>query len=488
MRSRTPKVLHRIGGQSLIGRALGAARGLEPHALVAVVGHGREVVAPHVQEVDPDAVTAVQEQQLGTGHAVQCALAALQELPGGTAGPPPGGVVLVTYGDVPLLTTQTLHALLEHHAAAGDAVSVLTAQVPDPTGYGRVLRDDSGAVAGIVEHRDATDAQREIAEINSGIYAFDAAVLVDALARIRTDNTQGELYLTDVVGIARADGLGVGALCVDDVWQTEGVNDRVQLARMGAELNRRTLERHMRAGVTVLDPATTWVDDTVLCDPDVTLLPGVQLHGATRVATGATVGPDSTLTDVEVGEGATVVRCHGSGAVVGAGASVGPFAYLRPDTRLGEGGKIGTFVETKNAAIAPSAKVPHLSYVGDAEIGESTNIGAGTIFANYDGVQKNRTIVGVHCKTGSNNTFVAPVEIGDGAATGAGTVVREDVPPGALAVSAGPQRNIEEWTVRRRAGTAAAKAAEAAFRTRQQTRDTEGEAAAVGDHSEENRQ
>jgi bifunctional UDP-N-acetylglucosamine pyrophosphorylase/glucosamine-1-phosphate N-acetyltransferase len=503
MKSQTPKVLHRIGGRSLIGRALEAARGLDPERLVAVVGHGREQVAPHIDALDLGVTLAVQEEQRGTGHAVQCALAAL-----GDGTPELTGTVLVTYGDVPLLSSAALADLLAHHHDAGNAVTVLTAVVADPTGYGRVVREradePAGAgeapVAAIVEQKDATAEQLAITEINSGIYAFDAAVLVDALARIRDDNAQGELYLTDVVAIARAAGRRVGGVRTTDVWQTEGVNDRVQLARLGAELNRRTLERHMRAGVTVVDPATTWVDDTVVCEPDVTLLPGVQLHGDTRVASGATVGPDSTLTDVQVGADATVVRCHGAEAVVGEGADVGPFAYLRPGTVLDARGKIGTFVETKKAHIGASAKVPHLSYVGDAEIGEHSNIGAGTIFANYDGVRKHRTTVGAHCRTGSNNTFVAPVEIADGAATGAGTVVRRDVPPGALAVSSGPQRNIEDWTVRKRAGTPAAEAAAAAARRRSEgtafpgepsAGDTDGESSATNaprsEPSEENR-
>ncbi|MDQ4085153.1 MAG: bifunctional UDP-N-acetylglucosamine diphosphorylase/glucosamine-1-phosphate N-acetyltransferase GlmU [Actinomycetota bacterium] len=506
MKSQTPKVLHRIGGRSLIARALDAARGLAPERLVAVVGHGREQVTTHIEGLDLGVTPAVQEEQRGTGHAVQCALAAL----GG--GEELTGTVLVTYGDVPLLTSAALADLLARHHEAGDAVSVLTAVVDDPTGYGRVVRDrtgrpdEAGEVAAIVEHKDATDEQLAISEINSGIYAFDAAVLVDALARIRDDNAQGELYLTDVIAIARADGRRVGAVRTADVWQTEGVNDRVQLARLGTELNRRTLERHMRGGVTVVDPATTWVDDTVVCEPDVTLLPGVQLHGETHVAEGATIGPDTTLTDVRVGAGANVVRCHGTGAVVGADADVGPFAYLRPGTVLDAHGKIGTFVETKNAHVGESAKVPHLSYVGDAEIGEHSNIGAGTIFANYDGVRKHRTTVGAHCRTGSNNTFVAPVEIGDGAATGAGTVVRRDVPPGALAVSSGPQRHIEDWTIRKRAGTPAAEAAAAArtgeppaggsegtaFPGESSAGDTEGEPSAANarrtEASEENRQ
>jgi len=250
------------------------------------------------------------------------------------------------------------------------------------------------------------------------------------------------------------------------VMQTEGANDRAQLAALGAELNRRILTRWMKDGVTVADPATTWVDVTVELARDVTLLPGVQLHGATSVGEDAVIGPDTTLTDVTVGEGATVVRAHGSGAVVGPGASVGPFAYLRPGTVLGARGKIGTFVETKNARIGEGAKVPHLSYAGDAEIGEGANIGAGTIFANYDGVEKHRTTVGRHAKTGSNNTFIAPVTIGDGAVTGGGTVVRRDVPPGALAVSTGPQRHIEDWVLQKRRGTAAAEAAEQALEGR----------------------
>ncbi|HEY0774290.1 MAG TPA: bifunctional UDP-N-acetylglucosamine diphosphorylase/glucosamine-1-phosphate N-acetyltransferase GlmU, partial [Nocardioidaceae bacterium] len=303
-------------------------------------------------------------------------------------------------------------------------------------------------------------------EINSGIFAFDGAFLAEAVTKIGNDNANREYYLTDVVAIARDQGRAVGAYTVDDVIQTEGVNDRAQLAVLAAEMNRRVLNRWMKDGVTVVDPATTWVDVTVELAPDVTLLPGVQLHGSTRVGEDAVVGPDTTLTDVEVGEGATVVRTHGSGAVVGPGATVGPFSYLRPGTVLGARGKIGTFVETKNAQIHDGAKVPHLSYVGDAEIGEGTNIGAGTIFANYDGVQKHRTTVGRHAKTGSNNTFVAPVSIGDGAVTGGGTVVRRDVPPGALAVSTGPQRHIEGWVLRKRPGSTSAEAAETALAER----------------------
>jgi bifunctional UDP-N-acetylglucosamine pyrophosphorylase/glucosamine-1-phosphate N-acetyltransferase len=454
MRSKRSKVLHPLCGRTMIGHVLSAVTAVDPRQVVAVVGHGREEVGPHILDQVPDAALAVQETQEGTGHAVSVALEALRAS-GGT----PSGTVVVTMGDTPLLRGETLVDLVADHEATGRGVTILTGELPDPYGYGRVVRDDDGAVLAIVEEREADEVQAAIREINSGIYAFDGEFLADAVTRITNENSKGEYYLTDVVGIARAAGVAVGAYLTADILQTEGANDRSQLAALAARLNARTLERWMRAGVTIVDPTTTWIDVTVTLEPDATVLPGVQLLGATVVGEDAVVGPDTTLKDVQVGAGATVVRTHGELAVVGAGASVGPFSYLRPGTVLGADGKIGTFVETKNARIADGAKVPHLSYVGDAEIGEGSNIGAGTIFANYDGVAKHRTTVGRHAKTGSNNTFIAPVSIGDGAVTGGGTVVRQDVPAGALAVSAGPQRTIEGWTVGNRPGTAAADAA-----------------------------
>jgi len=457
MRSKTMKVLHPIAGRTMIGHVLAAARAVGPQRIVTVVGHQREAVQAHLAEIAPDTVLAVQEEQLGTAHAVRMAVEALAA-DGGLA-----GTVLVAYGDTPLLQGESLRAFAENHEAAQRAVSILSGVVADPFGYGRVLRNAEGDVEAIVEEKDATPEQREVREINSGILAFDAQFLLEALARIGNDNAKGEYYLTDAIGIARVDGLAVGAYPIEDVQQTEGVNDRVQLARMGAEMNRRILERWMREGVTVMDPASTWIDADAVLGQDVTVLPGVQLLGATVVGEDAVVGPDCTLKDCEIGAGARVVRTHGELAVIGAGASVGPFSYLRPGTDLGAGGKIGTYVETKNATIGAGAKVPHLSYVGDAEIGEGTNIGAGTIFANYDGVRKHRTTVGRQARTGSNNTFVAPVTIGDGASTGGGTVVRADVPPGALAVSAGPQRTLEGWALERRAGTPQGDAAAAAL-------------------------
>lgn len=471
MRSAVPKVLHRIAGRTLVEHAVRAVAGVEPDHLVVVIGHGREQVAEHLTEVTKSVgrpiTIAHQDKQLGTGHAVSCALA---ELPDGLT-----GTVLVSYGDVPLLATQTLHDLLAAHAAGGHSATVLTSVVADPTGYGRIVRDAAGQVTGIVEQADATPEQRAIAEINSGVYAFDARVLSSALAELSTDNAQGELYLTDVLGIARAAGRSIGALACTDAWQVEGVNDRVQLAGLGAELNRRLVREWMRAGVTVVDPATTWLDVDVRLARDVVIEPGTQLHGATVVGEGAHIGPDTTLTDVTVGEGASVVRTHGVGAWIGPGAGVGPYAYLRQGARLGENGKIGTFVEVKNSEIGTGSKVPHLSYVGDATIGDHSNIGAASVFVNYDGVNKHRSVVGSHVKMGSDNMYVAPVTIGDGAYSGAGTVIRRNVPPGALAVSGGPQRNFDDWVLRNRPGTAAADAAQRALDAQTQTASSDTE-------------
>jgi bifunctional UDP-N-acetylglucosamine pyrophosphorylase/glucosamine-1-phosphate N-acetyltransferase len=462
MHSAIPKVLHPLAGRTLVEHAIRAAAGLNPEHLVVVVGHSREAVGAHLRTIAAalgrKVRTAVQLQQRGTGHAV---CTAMNVLP-----PELAGTVLVSYGDVPLLDTSTLGELIAEHHRLGHAVTVLSAVVEDPTGYGRITREASGAVTGIIEHRDASTAQRAIHEINSGVFAFDAAALRDALVRLcsgqRPTNSQGELYLTDVLGLVRSSGLPVGAHPCADPWLVAGVNDRVQLAAVGAELNRRLLERWMRAGVTVVDPASVWLDADVRLSPDVVLRPGVQLHAGTVVGPGATIGPDSTLSGCIVGAGAALVRTHAVDAVVADGAQIGPFAYLRPGSRIGERAKVGTFVETKNAELGPGAKVPHLSYVGDATIGEGSNIGAATVFVNYDGVAKHRTTVGAHARTGADNMFVAPVTIGDGAYTAAGSVITQDVPPGALAVARGRQRNVEGWVSRRRPGTPAAQAAKQA--------------------------
>ncbi|MGW7378843.1 bifunctional UDP-N-acetylglucosamine diphosphorylase/glucosamine-1-phosphate N-acetyltransferase GlmU [Streptomyces sp. NPDC054794] len=457
MKSATPKVLHHICGRSLVGHVLAAARELDPKNLVVVVGHAREKVTEHLTGTDPHVRTAVQAEQNGTGHAVRMAL---EEL-GGTV----DGTVVVVCGDTPLLTGETLKRLATTHQTDGNAVTVLTAEVPDATGYGRIVRDDaSGAVTAIIEHKDASDAQRAIREINSGVFAFDGQLLADALGKVRTDNSQGEEYLTDVLGILREAGHRVGASVAGDHREIAGINNRVQLAQARRILNDRLLERAMLAGVTIVDPATTWVDVTVSFEQDAVVHPGTQLHGTTRVGEGAEVGPNCRLTDTQVGAGARVDNTVADRAQVGPGASVGPFAYLRPGTRLGPKSKVGTYVETKNSSIGEGTKIPHLSYVGDATIGEYTNIGAASVFVNYDGQDKHHTTVGSHCRTGSDNMFVAPVTVGDGAYTAAGSVITKDVPPGSLAVARGQQRNIEGWVARKRPGSAAAKAAEAASR------------------------
>jgi bifunctional UDP-N-acetylglucosamine pyrophosphorylase/glucosamine-1-phosphate N-acetyltransferase len=454
MKSKTPKVLHTIGGRSLVAHAITAARGAEPEHLAVVIRHQRERVEAHVQQVDPDATIVEQDETPGTGRAVECALLALPEDLAGT--------VLVTYGDVPLLTAGTLQGLLADHEQSGSAVTLITATLDDPTGYGRVLRDAEGGVAAIVEQKDATPEQRAIREVNSGIYAFDVAALREALTQVGTDNAQGEKYLTDVVGIARGRGLRVTPYLVEDLWQTEGVNDKVQLARLGAELNRRIVEQAMRDGAIVIDPATTWIDTDVTIGRDTVVQPNTQLLGATTIGEECTIGPDTTLKDTEVADGASVIRTQAELAEIGAGATVGPFSYLRPGTRLGARGKIGGFVETKNADIGPEAKVPHLTYCGDATIGEGANIGAGTIFANFDGLTKSHTHIGAWSFVGSNSVIVAPKTIGAGSYVAAGSAVVSDVGPGQLAVTRAQQRNIDGWVARRRPGTKTEKAAQAA--------------------------
>ncbi|WP_449477956.1 bifunctional UDP-N-acetylglucosamine diphosphorylase/glucosamine-1-phosphate N-acetyltransferase GlmU [Streptomyces abikoensis] len=464
MKSATPKVLHSICGRSLVGHVVAASRELDPEHLVVIVGHAREQVSAHLAQIDPEVRTAVQYEQNGTGHAVRMGLEELSN-----SGIVLDGTVIVVCGDTPLLTGATLKTLSDAHATDGNAVTVLTAEVPDSTGYGRIVRDDSGAVTAIVEHKDATDAQREIREINSGVFAFDAQLLADALGKVRTDNSQGEEYLTDVLGILREAGHRVGAAVAGDHREILGINNRVQLAEARKLLNERLLHAAMMSGVTVVDPASTWIDVTVTVEPDVLVHPGTQLVGSTSLATGSEVGPNTRLTDTTVGAGARVDNTVADSALIGEGATVGPFAYLRPGTRLGAKSKAGAYVEMKNAAIGEGTKVPHLSYVGDATIGEYTNIGAASVFVNYDGVNKHHTTIGSHCRTGSDNMFVAPVTIGDGAYTAAGSVITKDVPPGSLAVARGQQRNIEGWVARKRPGSAAAQAASAA------RRETDGE-------------
>jgi bifunctional UDP-N-acetylglucosamine pyrophosphorylase/glucosamine-1-phosphate N-acetyltransferase len=451
MKSRRPKVLHEIGGRPLVGHVLTTARSLGAAHIEVVVRHEREQVVSALAADYPDAVFVDQDDVPGTGRAVQVAIDALPA--------DFDGDVLVLSGDCPLADVDTLSAFLDEHRASGAPATLMTAVVDDPTGYGRVIRDADGGVDRIVEQKDASDDEAAVREINAGMYAFRSETLRRYLPEIGLDNAQGEMYLTDVPGLLRRDGDRVAASVVSDVTVTYGVNDRAQLALVGRLLNQRIVRRWQREGVTIVDPETTWIDDDAKLAPDVTILPNTQILRATVIAAGATVGPDTTLVDCEVGEDAVVKRTDANLAVIGANATVGPFSFLRPGTVLGAGGKIGAYVETKNAEIGENSKVPHLSYVGDATIGRGVNLGASTITANYDDVNKHRTVVGDEVHTGSHTVLVAPVRLGAGAKTGAGAVVRKDVPAGALAMSVAPQRNIDGWVEKNRAGTGAADAA-----------------------------
>jgi bifunctional UDP-N-acetylglucosamine pyrophosphorylase / glucosamine-1-phosphate N-acetyltransferase len=450
MKSQVPKVLHALCGRSMLGHALATASELQPERLVVVAGYERELVAAEARRLVPDVTVVVQDRLAGTGNAVRMVTESLGTLP---------GIVVVTYADMPLLRAETLQALAREHDAKHNAVTVLTARVPDPTGYGRIVRDADGNLTEIVEQADATEQQRAIGEINSGCYAFDGVLLADAVKRIATDNAQGQEYLTDVVSILRGDGHPVGAIVAADAAEIQGVNDRVQLAQVRHAMNRRTLDGWMRSGVTVVDPETTWVDVTVTAGQDAEILPFTCLEGQTSIQENATVGPNCRLLDTLVGAGAAVSYTVAKQASIGPGASVGPFAYLRPDTEIGKDAHVGTYVELKKSTVGEGAKVPHLTYVGDADIGARANIGAGTIFANYDGVHKHHTTVGEAAFIGSDTVLVAPLTIGDGAYTAAGSAIDTDIPPGALGVARARQYNSPGWTERRRPGTRSAQAA-----------------------------
>ena len=449
MKSSTPKVLHPIAGRTLVGHVLNAVDALAPKNVRVVVGAGREQVEAHIAEIAPKAVTVFQEKRGGTGHATQLALAGLT----------PSGTILVLAGDTPMLTGTSLSQLLTEHHAGGFTASVMTAEHPDPTGYGRIIRGDDASLLRIVEERDADEIQRDIIEVNSGVYAFDAAKLASAIGKLKNDNSQGELYLTDVIEILCNEGGKIAAVLIDDFIEILGVNDRVQLAESASLLRDRINEDLMKSGVTIVDPLSTWVDATATIAPDVVLAPGTAIHGATTIASGAVIGPRTTLIDCTVAANARVLESQCTEAVIGEGVNVGPYSYLRAGTKLLSGSKVGAYVEMKNATLGEGSKVPHLSYVGDAIIGEGTNIGAATIFVNYDGVEKHYSVVGDHVRIGSDSMLVAPVTIGDGAYTAAGSVITEDVPAGAIGVGRAKQRNVLGWVLRKRPGTKSAEAA-----------------------------
>ncbi len=447
MRSDTPKLLHPLCGRPMIAWPVAAAREAGASKVVVVDNPQRRLESV----LDDDVAIAIQEQPRGTADAVRA----------GSEGFAAGQTVVVVNGDVPLISPETIRALAQTHEHSGAAGTIATAVLDDPTGYGRVVRAPDGTVERVVETKapgDATELELHIREINTGVFAFDGDALLAALADVRSDNAQGELYLPDVLPVLRAHERTVGAYQITDHGQMLGINDRVALAQVAALAQTRIQERLMLSGVTIVNPAATTIDVGVQIGQDSVIAPFCGLHGATTIGPGATIGPLSTLIDARVGADATVLQSHVHGAEIGDRVSVGPFSYLRPGTVLRAGSKAGAFVEIKNSEVGEGAKVPHLSYIGDTDIGERTNIGAGTITANYDGTHKHRTEIGAHAFVSVDTMFVAPVSLGDGAYTGAGSVITHDVPPGALGVARARQRNIDGYADRRNERDAAQRA------------------------------
>ena len=449
MKSKTPKVLHEIAGRPIIDHVLNAIASLATKEVRVVIGASRELVQGHINAGFPHIAFVAQEQRNGTGHAVQLALENAPHI----------GTVLVLAGDTPLLTSVTLQEFFDAHVGLNADASVLTAYSPDPFGYGRIVRDDEGNLAKIVEERDADPLEKEIDEINTGVYLFDIAALRTALAGLKTGNSQGELYLTDVIELMKAANESVIAIRSNDYTETLGINDRSQLAECAAIMRDRINGSHMRNGVTIVDPTTTWIDVDVAIESDVTIHPGCALLGATKIASGAVIGPRTTLENSTVGPDASVIESRVAGSSIAAQATVGPFSFIRPGTVLADGSKVGAYVEVKNSTIGAGSKVPHLSYVGDATIGSGTNIGAAAIFVNYDGVDKHQTVIGNDVRIGSDTMLVAPVTVGDGAYTAAGSVITDDVPAGSIGVARAKQRNVLGWVLRKRAGTKSAESA-----------------------------
>ncbi len=438
MHSAVPKVLHEICGRPMIAWPILAAREAGADRICVIVSphHDLTPVLPEGTE------TIVQPVADGTGGALRAAADVVRD----------SDAVLVLSGDTPLLSAEVIEGLLAAHAEANAAATMMTTELEDPGTFGRVIRTADGEVERIVEAKkpgDASADQLEVKEVNAGTYAFSAARLAEALDGLTNENAQGEYYLPDVLPLIRKGGGKVIAHLVADPAVNLGVNDRADLARVTDEARRRILLAHMQAGVTIEDPGATWIDADVSIEPDATILPGTSLRGNTSIGSGTTVGPVTTLIDSRIGDRATVIHSYLTACQVADEAKVGPFTYLRPDASIGEGAKAGSFVEIKNSEIGAGAKVPHLSYIGDADVGEGTNLGASTVTANYDGRSKNRTKIGKNVQTGVDTTLVAPVEVGDDAYTGAGSVISEDVPPGALGISRAEQKNVEGYAAKK---------------------------------------
>ena len=449
MKSTRAKVLHEIAGRSLLDHVLHAIAPLQAKEVRVVVGASKDEVIAHLKEVSPASRTVLQEVRGGTGHAVKLAL---ENYSG-------SGSVLVCAGDTPLLTSETLTNLFNAHNSSKASATVLTTEMPDPSGYGRVIRDNDGNLAEIVEERDATESQKQTLEINSGVYIFDLDELRVALSQLSASNSQKEEYLTDVIAILKKSGKKVGAFSSHDFTEILGINDRSQLSTSSFIMNARICDALMRSGVTIVDPMSTWIDLTAEIDIDVRIEPGTAIKGKCKIGKSAVIGPRTTLIHCNVGSMAHIFESHCDSSAIGANAVVGPYSHLRSGTVLAGNVKVGSFVEIKNSTVGESSKVPHLSYVGDATIGTESNIGAATVIVNYDGVEKHQTTIGDHVRIGSDSMLVAPVTIGDGAYTAAGSVITEDVPPGALGMGRAKQTNILGWVLKKRKGTKSAEAA-----------------------------
>lgn len=435
MRSKIPKVLHKVCGQTMLDHVIGAARQAKIEENIVVVGHGADRVKA---SLGPDIKTVLQEEQLGTGHAVMMAHQAIEE-----------GIILVLCGDGPLITGQSLNSIIHYHRENDFKATVLTADLPDPTDYGRIIRNRKGQVEKIVEEKDATEEEKAIREINSGIYCFDGQVLKEALPQLQNHNVQGEYYLTDILAIILGMGFKIGAYKTGDYEEIMAVNSRDQLAQVEAIMRRRILKDHMDNGVTIIDPENTYIEKTVKIGLDTIIYPGALLTGKTVIGEDCIIGHNSRIENSHIGEGAEVQSSTIINSRVDRGSRIGPYAYLRPDSHIGKQVKIGSFVEVKNSKVGDHSSASHLAYIGDADVGKNVNIGCGVVFVNYDGKNKNRSIVEDNAFVGSNANLVAPVTVRQNGYVACGSTITDEVPQGSLAIARGRQENKEGWVYKK---------------------------------------